>query len=209
MIKLKNSGFTLIELMIAITAFSVILMVATFGIINIGRMYYKNITTSRTQEATRQVVQDISSTIQLTGGHPDFTDDPDPKDNGNFGKLCLGNNIRYIFYENYQLKEGSGRGLIRQTNVPCDNTTNFDGQELLAENMRLLDLYVGPQDNGYSIKARVAYGDNDLLTYYPQNASATTPPDSDPSAGLCRSGVAGGNFCGVSELETFVVKRVN
>lgn len=64
----KQSGFTVVELMIATTVFSIILVVCTAAIIQISRLYYKSITASRTQEAARSIIEEISQGIQFTAG---------------------------------------------------------------------------------------------------------------------------------------------
>src|SRR3990172_9120101 len=60
-------GFTIVELMIATTIFSVILLIVTFGMLQIGRTYYKGITLTKTQNAARSIIDTISQDIQFSG----------------------------------------------------------------------------------------------------------------------------------------------
>ena len=64
-VKLRNKGFTIVELLIATAVFSFILLVVTTGIIRLGNMYYKGVISSRTQESIRNIVSETSSAIQF------------------------------------------------------------------------------------------------------------------------------------------------
>jgi prepilin-type N-terminal cleavage/methylation domain-containing protein len=70
MANIKQYGFTIIELMFAMMIFSAILIAASAGIIQVGRMYYKGVTITRTQSAARQIVDDIARPIQFSGKAP-------------------------------------------------------------------------------------------------------------------------------------------
>lgn len=61
----KNQhGFTILELMIATMVFGVMMLFATTGMIEIGRAYYKGITSSKTQEVARSVERDVANAVQ-------------------------------------------------------------------------------------------------------------------------------------------------
>lgn len=47
--KINTSGFTLIELMIATTVFSVVMLISTYGFIKINQYYTKGVNAARTQ----------------------------------------------------------------------------------------------------------------------------------------------------------------
>lgn len=210
----EGAGFTIVELMIATTVFSIILMIAIFGIINIGRAYYKNITASRTQETTRQIVDDISASLQLTGDSVHFTPAAEP---GDTGKLCIGDS-RYTFVKDQQITKNnpSAVGLWKETETTCSGNPTPNGVQFLAENMRLLELNVDCENGSdCSVEVRVAYGDNDLLNYYNDAGDTIIDVDGDGAAdgrdvekGFCRLGVSGNQFCSVSGLETNVFRRV-
>lgn len=63
----KACGFTIVELMISTVVFSLVLLMCLAGIVQVSRAYYKGISHSRTQEAGRLVMEEISRTIQLSG----------------------------------------------------------------------------------------------------------------------------------------------
>jgi prepilin-type N-terminal cleavage/methylation domain-containing protein len=61
-----KNGFTIIELLVATVVFSLILIVATAAIIQVGRMYYRGITYARTQEVVRNTTEEIAQAIQFS-----------------------------------------------------------------------------------------------------------------------------------------------
>jgi prepilin-type N-terminal cleavage/methylation domain-containing protein len=63
----KQAGFTLLELLIATTVFSVILLLAATAMIQIGRTYYKGNQQTRVQETARDMIEQISKDIQFSG----------------------------------------------------------------------------------------------------------------------------------------------
>lgn len=216
----KNQGFTIVELMIATTIFSFILIVASSGVVAIGRMYFKGITSAKTQEVARNIMEEISRARQFSGQNKTFAAAPP----GGYDVLCFGEN-RYTFKINQKVDDNPANvGLYyttRSLSEPlCLPETN-GGEEMLARNMRLLDLRaepIGGENIGgetigaknFRIVVKVAYGDNDLLSIYDPGASDTDPPifGAVISDAYCRSGVAGGSFCSVSELATIVNKRI-
>lgn len=62
----KKNGFTIVELLFAMTVFSFVLLLALGGIVQVGKMYYKGVTTANVQEATRRVAEEVSQAIQFT-----------------------------------------------------------------------------------------------------------------------------------------------
>ena len=94
----NNQGFTILELLIATTVFSVILLVVTTGIIRIGNIYYKGITASKTQESIRNISSELSSSIQFANGIKV------PGSSANI--FCLGN-TRYTYFLNREYARGS------------------------------------------------------------------------------------------------------
>jgi len=62
----QQKGFTILELMIATTIFSLVLMITLAGIIQITKMYFQGTTLNRTQEVARSVVDDIGESLRFT-----------------------------------------------------------------------------------------------------------------------------------------------
>ncbi len=230
--KLTQNGFTLIELLVATLVFSVILLLCTYGVLQITRSYYKGLTSSRTQQAARSVIDQISQNIQLGGGTVYPTPAPDPTNNQ---ASCAGSQ-RYSYRIGQKLLDGTNHAMVSDTFTGCNSspavqnlTVNggltASSRELLAPNMRLAKLTIctpGPATLAcpipraaglYQVTVRVVYGDDDLLCSPTANDCSSTSPTL-PAADLlngdlsCRSLRAGTQFCAVSELTTQVQKRI-
>lgn len=200
--KTNQKGFTIVELMIATTVFSFVLLVASSGVIAIGRLYYKGVTSAKTQEAARSIIEDVSRARQFTGGDYSFGGAA-----GGLQSFCFGQD-RYTYLINNRVTDDSTLGIRHDINADIGNCAPISsgGTELLDKNMRLLNFTVSSVGGGqFSINVRVAYGDNDLLTTYDNSGV----PNGLPSSGAeCKSGIAGSNFCAVAELATVVDKRI-
>jgi len=61
-----GKGFTIVELMVATAVFSVVLLVALTGFLQIGHLFYKGVSNTQTQDTTRQLVNDITSNLKAT-----------------------------------------------------------------------------------------------------------------------------------------------
>lgn len=214
-----QKGFTIIELLIATTVFSVMLLVATTGLVQIGRVYYKGITTSKTQEITRGIVNEIASSIQV-GGKGDTDIAAGPALATGEQAFCVGD-VRYSYALDRQVKADNNlpdqgkHGIwldIKKRSDPCtalsltpaipgDASTDPDPEalskrrELLGANMRVTQFTIAqpnPTNPNYvNVSVGVVYGDRDLSP-----------------GGQCVGGLSGGQFCATSALSTFVKKRL-
>jgi prepilin-type N-terminal cleavage/methylation domain-containing protein len=217
-IKNKQAGFTILELIIATAVFSMILLLATNAIVQIGRLYYKGLTTTRTQEASRLVNDDVSRALQLSR-KGDIKETGDKTNLDSVRTICIGDN-RYTFVFDKRVGSDTVHGLWQDQTpgsgecLPVDLSSSSltDGRELVGENMRLLEfnLVKTGATGTYTVKTTVAYGDNDLLTHYDENGQIRQVNDEAGLANaLCRSAVSGSSFCAVSGLDTVVKKRIN
>ena len=91
-----KQGFTIVELMIATSVFAVVLLLCTYGLLEIGRTYYKGATILRTQETARILIDDVTEAIQFNGG--------EVVSNTASGWHCVGTK-RYSFVLNRQLND--------------------------------------------------------------------------------------------------------
>ena len=62
-----SSGFTIIELMIAITILSILLLLSSMVLVNVGNLFSKGINMSNVQNDSRNIIQQVSSDIQFSG----------------------------------------------------------------------------------------------------------------------------------------------
>lgn len=66
--KQQNQGFTIIELMVAMAVFQIVLMITLVSYMQISKYYQKSINSARLQQIAGNVVDEISRSIQNTGG---------------------------------------------------------------------------------------------------------------------------------------------
>ena len=247
--KLNTQGFTLIELMIASVIFATLLLFSTAIIIQIGRLYQRGLTTTRTQETVRRVTDDISGAIQFSGDKVSVIGPVVVGDTSGFQAnayaFCTGN-IRYSYVIGAQVSDNADEGKYN-TNVaqpklnlikhglwrerittsngctPSDLTravpdndaggVGSEGAELLSKGTRLAGLQIVPLDDKgklWSIKVRLAKGDNDLLDDKLDATGNPVPPaTADNIKDTCKTGIAGKEFCAIAELNLNVVRRLD
>jgi hypothetical protein len=183
-------------------------------VINIGKLYYKGITTARTQEAARSIADEVSRSVQLTKGDiKKFS-----AESSAYSAVCIGKD-RYTYRidstkvsdieSGGQTVRGLWQDEISEGN-PCD-PSDFDfgagGRELLGNNMRVIKFDVNENDDDKTrvdVNIGIAYGDSGLLTTYDEEGNFIGP---NPADARCKPTNAGGSFCAVSTLDTFVKRR--
>ena len=216
-----QSGFTLIELLIATTIMSVFLTIVSTMTIRIGRMYYKGILQTRTQEAVREISAEITGSVRFGSGGVAA--------GANY--FCTGE-ARYTYVLGKQLTditaEVSAGGdkvshvLVRDSPSACTgpaDLTSFDyasQRELVPPGARLVALSVTQVLGVYEVKVRLVFGDAVLLCS-PSIVGDCISTSSVITAGLaplkgdirCRDGNnVSTEFCAVSELTTIVQNRL-
>jgi prepilin-type N-terminal cleavage/methylation domain-containing protein len=225
MIKRRSDrrGFTLIELMIATLVFSMVLLVLTAGIMEIGRVYYKGVASTRTQEVARSIADDIGRSVQFAGGTVIQTGSM--PNNVNVRGFCV-NNRRYSYIPSVQLStagqrkfvadtvaSGCGSGTTPLSQGQMNNAAAFPGQELLGNGMRIvaLQLTQSPADPSlYDLTIRVAFGDDGVLcSPSAGDCGATTTSTNLSNTDLqCKSSRLSSQFCAMTEIKTTVTKRI-
>lgn len=65
-----NKGFTIIELMIALSVLSTLLIMSTVILMQIGSLYTKGVNQANLQNSGRNVVADITAALQFSGNAP-------------------------------------------------------------------------------------------------------------------------------------------
>ncbi|HVS58314.1 MAG TPA: prepilin-type N-terminal cleavage/methylation domain-containing protein [Candidatus Saccharimonadales bacterium] len=135
----NQSGFTIVELMIATVVLSVALLIATMTIMGVGRLYYKGQNAARTNDTARNAIEEISRQIQFSPDSPNLYAAPKisgcPNAPGETtqsfwcyetgsGKVygyCIGN-TRYSFALGTQFIDGINHGLWEDTMAGADVT---------------------------------------------------------------------------------------
>lgn len=227
----SQKGYTIVELMVANVIFSLILLAAMAALVQIGRLYYKGITASRTQETARAVIEELSQAIQFSNSEIDLSGiNLDDSAGNHSGFICVGP-VRYTFLINNSPARDqvvdSDSGPIYHSlwrDIPaggCANSSLARGANLSA---------VDPCDSPTAPYVSCSEGrelleDNMSLT----NFIVSNPPtglsiidlaiaygegdllEEDPNiAGrtVCKGATIGVEFCAISELSTTVTRRV-
>lgn len=212
----SNKGFTVVELLIATAVFSTVLLIAASGIVHIGRLFQRGITSSLTQEVSRTTMDFIKNDFELSGGYfrqlPAFA--------GNEG-FCIGSRLYSYKVGVMTGSDGTGRAMVVRDYPSCDvspvvhpddlatgfgydpvTATDIDVsnsmREFLGPNMRLNSFSVtptpalSPKPTGLTISIDVISGDPALSTGV---------------GGLCVGG-PGSEYCSNSPLLTYAVRRL-
>ncbi len=213
MIHRDKNGFTLVELMIAVTVFSVLLILSAASLTQISRLYYKAVIATKTQNVSRTIMNDIAQAFQFSSGN--MTNVGVPDGNG-LRRICIGN-VRYTYALNKQINSSNKHALWRDkvaSSGSCDALNIYDnseiansaasagGTELLESGMRLKSISIGGNNLIPEIKninIAVIYGDDDLINF--SDSAKTQPVD-------CKGGVTGSQWCAFSRLYTQVFSRV-
>lgn len=220
--KTDNRGFTILELMIAMGVFSGVLLLLVSTVVSVGSLYQKGIINSRTQEAARNISEQISRDMQLTSGL--FAESTRTLGGFKTTAFCIGN-VRYSYIEDTKLDtdvppsstgnktahhilwRDTYNGSCTPANLGIAGLPTTNGRELMAESMSLKSTkefvedgisskYIKVVDKVfgdlYRINIVVKYGDIDAF---------------DSAKGVCRPSNRGGAFCSVSSLHSEIFRQ--
>lgn len=200
---IPQGGFTILELMIATVAFSIILLVVAAGIMSFTNQYIKGITSSNTQTVARAIMSDVVQGVQFSNGQINTDISLSPV------QTCIGNEAYYYIF-GQQVTSGQ-HGLVKDTGSCNAAGINFASltatqHEMLNRNMRIAEFSVDQVgSNSANITVTVVSGGDDLFT--DKNGTSLPNATFDWTSVHCKSG-ASTQFCGVSRLTTFVQGRV-
>lgn len=201
--KNKKEGFTIVELMIAISVFSVVMIIATTGILLIARQYQSGVTKTAMQSATRDIHQKISDSIKYgkelilfsnvdgftgmcVGNERYYYKIPNKADGTNITNGSDFGSMGNLFYE----KKSSGE----YNSSNCSSTLSTDASTLLPSGAKVAHFYVDTTNN--KIDTTFVKGDYDLFDL-----------PSTPAGLQCKSGV-GNEWCSVVSLSSIVNPRL-
>jgi len=185
-----NKGFTILELLISTTVFSVILLLCTFGLVQVGRNYYRGATITRTQNVARSVMNTLTQSIQFSGSDavgtlPSAGTPPAPS-----GTFCIGS-LGYTYKLDTKVGDTSADYALKTSKCVNGSPSTTKQTEQLGKGMSLRTFTIVKSGDYYTITLLIANANPDLL-----NAD-----------GLCKGG-AGSQFCATSSLKTTVHRRL-
>jgi len=195
--KLQGAGgFTIVELLVAISVFSIMLLITSGVMVELGRQFYKGVIRSRTQEVSRSVIEEIANNLQYSASDP-----YELPASGNVMHWCIAGRL-YSYVLNQEISPTTPNVLLRSPdcqNPPSEPLERNDGQvELLADNMRLTDFSLRDDGKAWYISVTVAHGDDEAFD------PTVAPGDSV----RCRPDTGNSTYCAVSPLSTVVVRRL-
>ena len=237
--KLHQSGFTIIELMIATAVFTIILLLTTTTVIGISQTYIKGSIESNDQDTATNVLNDISqdieynngSTINTSGLYTTINGTITPDHNSeNEYYFCIGNDV-YAYSFDTPLNTSSTNtkyniGLVRYTSDSCPSSMNAlptslsamptGFEELLVQNERVGGLFIqGQAINGaeaYSVMVEIGYAtatSDNIISDNGTYKDATTVPPANYVYPYQCLSGLDSSFCAVTNLTTMVVPRIN
>jgi len=207
--KNRNTGFTILEVLIATMVFTVVLMICVQVVTRIGQLYFKGVTSAQIQDLTRKMTEEFSQQIQFGSSLPipDTISGGDPTTPLIF---CVGDN-RYRAIMNRKLGDQGVTTVLQRITYSgaCSIVdSGFVGStELGVRNMRILKLSIIRSTTDpylWSLNIRLALGDSDILDY----SSASTDSPAVYGSAICKSGISGSQFCATSELSSTILRRV-
>lgn len=197
--KRSLGGFTVIELLVATTVFSIVLIVFLSAFLRISQLFYKGVNMARTQEAARGVMQSISDDIQFFQQTPTI--------GANY--FCVGIH-RYVVNPGVQVGSGPGqRGITREVigsgcpspavvAVNSDNATELLDVGMQANNLALVCL------NGQctiTIKI-VFYGADNSVLVSPSGAS----PAYQAADARCSGPPSSSQYCATADYKATILQ---
>lgn len=223
-----EKGFTIAEVSIATAVFSVILLIALTIFFAIGRLFYKGVSVSQTQEVAQQIYQDITGNFQGAAN-------VSYNQTGNgYSYHCVGN-VRYTYNLDNEVNldsapnhaapdptnpsQGGNFGILKDTltgngsacAAPCDDThasvicsppnVKFNNpQELLGQRMRVSQFNVTQSATSPNL-----YNVSLVIAYGDNDVMDRTNPQNP----VCITGARGSEFCSVSRINTSVFRGLN
>ena len=231
----KGAGFTIVELMLATAVFSVTLLIALNGFLQIGRLFYKGVSNTQTQSIARQVLNDLSRNVQLSPEVSAQLSSP-ASGPGNYHYYCVGSN-RYTYTtrssgqavavdlngtQNLSAGDNANFGLIRDTlpgssgcAAPCVSScpAPFNNpQEMLGNKMRIGKLQIcsplSTTPGCPSNSPENVYNITVMVIYGDDDTLDYSGGPSNPDTASCKGGSTN-QFCSVDTLSTGVYKGID
>lgn len=207
-----NRGFTIVELMIAATIFSVVLVVVASVTTQMAEQFNRGINKAKTQNVVREVSEEIANNIKFSASAiPD-----QPSTNGRISAWCIADRLYAFRTDRLVRNVNDDGGMLRIGECglpPGALTAGPDRPQLLGMGMRVVNLAITPVDDQrrvWQVTLRVALGEDDML------CSPTGAPNECTSPGVgtltntdlvCKP-LAGSQFCAVAEHSIIVARRL-
>lgn len=189
--KINSQGFTLIELMLALSIFSLVMLIATTGFIGINRTFTRGLIRKQLSQTVQFVSDDttriVRTNIQTAATLCSGSDCP----NG-WSALCFGGTVRYIWQD-------SG-GMFRDNNT-CSAVPDSTKKQIVDSRFKIQTLSVTPSsDYLFNIHGVISTTDPDAFTQKP-----VTNPDTLQCLGTAQSSSV--RTCAIQKFDFLVNSR--
>lgn len=213
MVHKNQKGFTILELMIAISVFTIAIMLITVGVMAIGRYYQQGATKAKLLTAAREIHSQFTQEVQYNGAdvveqHNDVTIS-DVNYAGTYDIVCIGN-IRYLkSSDTTQTDPNYGEFITDNNGQDCASSTLNKPQQLLpvdssnpsepynsslAQDTKVVQFDINTS-NPYTLTTRFVIGTRDMFVGNDYNNS-------------CQSNILDSEFCAVISLTSTVAQKV-
>jgi len=210
----NKKGFTIVELLIAISVFSALLIIIVYAFLYGLNTFSKAQVVSKTQEVSRSIEQNIAQSFSLTAAGSYTSITPVTNNNGitSYG-FCLGQ-YRYSYVLDKQLTSSNNYGLLQDTFQDCSSSTSSvdlsaanllatlnTPKQLLGNNMRISNFTITPSNplnssaTGYQLVMEIDYGNN-------------LKAGTNGYKYQCPSGNISSSFCAVAKIDTIIFQRI-
>jgi prepilin-type N-terminal cleavage/methylation domain-containing protein len=224
----KQTGFTIIELLVATTIFSIILVIIVSSFLQVGRMFYKGVSISNTNEAARNLVDTITNDARLANFQSGNTLNPDGSLNTDpsFKKyFCVGPH-RYTYWLAQQVKDSNihtdanlmTAGVVQdETGGSCRSPADLGGtrnNQVLGPDMQINKLSVVENSTNTALTVSVHivfYGADNTVFNSSDSTMVNTTADpgraSRAADAYCSGNLLSTQFCAVANIDTNVTLR--
>lgn len=214
-----NKGFTIIELMIAVAVFATTMAIVLAGVIFISRQYQQASNRVALEEASRDIHQQITQSIQFSGkaltdsDNNGIADEKTPT-GSDYSAVCIGNYMYIYGSTEPVVPDGSGNfsyteGLYIKNNLNncAESDVNLSADANGVKPVNLLPPYsfvskfkVTTTGSVSTVFVRLPEDADDMLSLAPAG----------PNAGdaQCNITIAGREFCATVKLESSATRRV-
>jgi prepilin-type N-terminal cleavage/methylation domain-containing protein len=208
-LKPKQSGFTIIELLIATVIFSVVMLVMLAAFIRTGDLFYKGISMMKTQEDSRNIVQSISDDIKFTKNPPSNVSAtisaPGP------GIFCIGAH-RYIYQIGHQITGAPGDYAIKRDTISfssgCNNALpGTSSEELLDYGMQLNALTINCSGGRCLVNTHVVFYGGSSPNQLFSSPTNITPTNTAKDA-ECTGSLSDTQLCATADFDSTVLENI-
>lgn len=194
----RRQGFTIVELMIAISVFSVATTLVVMGVLFVSRQYQQANNRTAIEEASRAFHQQVLQAIRYTGNEISA---PVTSTSGNHKAICVGNQMfiygaKVVSAEADYNQLAEGLYVINNDASGCniDSYTLSQQQNILPDGAKVFSLSINPSTG--TVQTTFVKSAADLLDY------------STSSKVSCKIAVSGREWCAVVSFESTGKRRI-